>query len=467
MTRRRSTPLLLATVALAFGVLMGQSTARVGAPPSPPGDSPAEVDFRHVVQKAKDKVFPAVVFIKCLRESFDAGKKVTQEVSGSGVLMSADGEVLTNWHVIDKATEVRCLLYDGSHYDADILGSDKDIDLALIRLKRDAGAADLPHASLADSSALTEGDFVMAMGAPWGMSRSVTIGIISSVRRYLPENSEYSLWLQTDASISPGNSGGPLVNTEGQVVGINTRGVTAGGDLGFSVPSNTIALLLPRLRESGQVKWSWTGLQLQPLRDFDRNMYFEGDEGVIVAGTDPDSPARRAGIRERDRIVAIGGQSVTAITEEDLPRVRFMLGMLSEDQATPFVIQRGDERLTMSLTPREKGRVEGEELDCPRWDMTVKAINQFDNPDLHFQRARGVFILATKYPGNASTAGLRPQDILLELDGQEITTLDEVKKIHAASLEQLPDKRRLMVTVLRNGQNRRVVLDIARDYERR
>jgi len=428
---------------------------------------PSDIDFRHVVQKAKDRVFPAVVCIKCLRESFDAGKKVTQEVSGSGVLMSADGEVLTNWHVIDKATEVRCLLYDGTHYTADILGSDKDIDLALIHLRREAGAEPLPHASLADSSALTEGDFVMAMGAPWGMSRSVTIGIISSVRRYLPENSEYSLWLQTDAAISPGNSGGPLVNTEGEVVGINTRGVMAGGDMGFSVPSNTISLLLPRLRESGQVKWAWTGLQLQPLRDFDRNMYFEDDAGVIVAGTDPDSPARRAGILERDRIVQIGDMAVTAVTEEDLPQIRFMLGMLPEGRATPFVVERGGNRLTIDLTPREKGRVEGEELDCPRWDMTVKAINQFDNPDLHFQRARGVFILATKYPGNATTAGLRPQDILLEVDGQEITTLENMRQIHAASLEQLPDKRRLMVTVLRNGQNRRVVLDIARDYERR
>src|SRR5690606_9455238 len=119
----------------------------------------------------------------------------------------------------------------------------------LIQLRMPDGASPLPYASLADSSRLTEGDFVMAMGAPWGMSRSVSIGIISSVRRYLPENSEYSLWLQTDAAISPGNSGGPLVNTAGEIVGINTRGVMSGGDMGFSVPSNTVAELLPQLRE--------------------------------------------------------------------------------------------------------------------------------------------------------------------------------------------------------------------------
>ncbi len=438
------------------------------APPAlAQSEPPPEIDFRQVVQRAKDQVFPAVVFIKCLRESLEEGKKVTQEVSGSGVLVSADGEVLTNWHVIDKASEVRCLLYDGTHYSAEILGSDKDIDLALIRLKREPGAESLPHATLADSSVLTEGDFVMAMGAPWGMSRSVTIGIISSVRRYLPDNSEYSLWLQTDAAISPGNSGGPLVNTDGQVVGINTRGVMAGGDMGFSVPSNTIGVLLPRLRERGQVQWSWTGLQLQPLQDFDRNMYFEGDRGVIVAGTDPESPARRAGIEPRDRIVEINGQHVTAVTAEDLPRIRLILGLLPEDQPATIVVERGGERQSLQLTPRDKGRVEGEELDCPRWDMSVKAINQFDNPDLFFHRNEGVFILATRYPGNAQSAGLRSQDILLEVDGKKVTTLDDVRAIHADSLAALPGKRRLTVTVLRNGQTRLVVLDIARDYERR
>jgi len=460
-SRRHSLPAAL-VLCLGASIAAAQSASTQSV-----ADPPAQVDFRQVVQKAKDRVFPAVVFIRCLTESHDAGKKVTQEVSGSGVLVSPDGEVLTNWHVIDKAAEVRCLLYDGTPYYADILGSDKDTDLALIRLRREEGAEPLPHAALADSSLLTEGDFVMAMGAPWGMSRSVTIGIISSVRRFLPENSEYSLWLQTDAAISPGNSGGPLVNTEGEVVGINTRGVMAGGDMGFSVPSNTIATLLPRLRESGQVQWSWTGLHLQPLRDFNRNMYFEGSHGVIVAGTDPDSPARRAGIETRDRLVEVAGVAVSAITEEDLPEIRRRLGLLPENQATQIVVERGGERLALELTPRDKGRVEGEEFDCPRWDLTVKAINQFDNPDLHFHRQTGVFILATRYPGNASTAGLRSQDILIEVDGRAINTLDDVREVHVESLKQLPGKRRLMVNVLRNGQPRLVVLDIARDYERR
>ena len=156
----------------------------------------------------------------------------------------------------------------------------------------------------------------------WGLRGdcrgSVSLGIISCTRRFLPSTSEYSIWLQTDAAISPGNSGGPLVNTNGEVIGINTRGIMAGGDVGFAVPAETILPVVEQLRAGGKVNWSWTGLQLQPLKDFNKNMYFEGTEGVMVADTDPESPARRAGIQPRDRILSINGKSVTAMTDEDL-----------------------------------------------------------------------------------------------------------------------------------------------------
>ncbi|MDY7010929.1 MAG: trypsin-like peptidase domain-containing protein [Planctomycetota bacterium] len=443
----------------------------------------ARLDFRKVVKDAKDKVFPAVVFIKCLKESHERGKKITEEVSGSGVLISPEGEILTNWHVVDKAVEVRCLLFDGRSMDAKVVGSDKDTDLALVQLKLpdkpdkpntdadaekpdtdDAGG--LPHAILGDSTTLKEGDFVMAMGAPWGLSRSVSIGIISCTHRFLPSHSEYSLWLQTDAAICPGNSGGPLVNTRGEIIGINTLAAMIGGDMGFAVPAETIAYILPQLREFKKVNWSWTGLQLQPLRDFNRNMYFEGAEGVIVAETDPESPARRAGILARDRILKVAGKPVNAPTEEALPLVRRGLGLLAKDEPVQVELLRKGENVTVMLTPRTKGKVEGEELDCPRWDLTVKAINQFDNPDLYFHRKKGVFIYGVKYPGNASNAGLQTQDIVLKIDGKEVVTLEDVGKIHKAALKEIKKKHRIVFTLLRNGLMCQVVLDFARDFEK-
>ncbi len=434
-------------------------------------------DFRLIINSAKAKVFPAVAFIKVVQQDYGVGEKTSREISGSGVIISPKGEVLTNWHVVDKAIEVRCLLFDGRAMDAKVLGSDKDTDLALIQLlpasapgatTQPGNLAEFNYAKLGDSRKLQEGDFVMAMGAPWGLSRSVSLGIISCTKRYLPNTSEYSIWLQTDAAISPGNSGGPLVNTDGEVIGINTRGMMAGGDMGFAVPSETILPVITQIREAGKVNWSWTGLQFQPLKDFNRNVYFEGNDGVIVAETDHESPARRAGIQPRDRILKVNGKAISAITDEDLPDLRRYLGSLPKNTPAILEVLRGTSKtpINITLTPREKGQVEGDSFACTRWDCTVKTINQFDNPDLYFQRKQGVFVDGIKYPGNANSSGLEQQDIILKIDGQAINTLADLQNVHKTSLGTIKDKPRVVVQVLRNGLMRQVVLDISRDYSK-
>lgn len=425
------------------------------------------VDFRTVVKNAKDKVFPAVVYIRCLMETMESGKKITHEISGSGVILSEKGEVLTNWHVVDKTVEIRCLLLDGRYFDADKIGQDKDTDLALLQLKYPKDKPQkFPFAKLGDSATMREGDFVMAMGAPLGLNRSVTIGIVSCDKRYIEDHSEYSYWLQTDASINPGNSGGPLVNTNGEVIGINALGISSAENTGFSIPANTVKLIVERLRKFGEANWSWTGLQLQPLKDFNRNMYFEGDKGVIVAETDPESPARHAGIQQRDRIIEINGKPVTAIWAEDLPEIRRIIGLLPKNEDSQFKVLRDGKPLELKIKPRKKGKVEGEELECPRWDITVKAINQFDNPDLYFYCNKGVFVYGVKYPGNGSEAGLGQQDIILKIDGKSVKTLEDVKKINAEAIKNVDKIHRMIFTVLRNGLMQQVVVDYARDYEK-
>jgi len=453
----------LATIAGMLSLCLGGlARGQDGLPPAVT-DYP---DFRAIVQDAKARVFPAVVYVRCVRETNEQGKRESELVTGSGVIVSPDGDVLTNWHVIDKAQSVRCLLSDGRHATGEVVGFDKDTDLALLRLRFNEKQPQLPHAILADSSALKEGDFVMAMGAPWGLNRSVSIGIVSCTRRYLEQVSEYSLYIQTDAAINPGNSGGPLVNTVGEIVGINSRGIMMGDGLGFAIPSQTIGLLLPQLREHGKVDWSWTGLQLQPLRDFNRDMYFDATEGVIVAGTDPDSPARRAGCQPKDRIVSVNGHPVTALTEEDLPALRRWLGLRPKAQALTLAIVRGGEELSVELTPREKGAVEGEEYALERFDFSIKGINQFDNPGLYFHRQKGVFVFAVKYPGNASSAGLSERDIILKIDGKKVETIEEIKKIHEGLVADVTQRHRVLMVVLRDGLMRQLVLDFARDYSK-
>lgn len=421
-----------------------------------------------MVKEAKSKVFPTVVFIKCVAEVMESGVKQSRAVSGSGVLISAGGEVLSNWHVVDRATDVRCLLQDGRAFNARVVGADKDVDVALLKLELPADTAPLPFATLGDASGITEGDFVMAMGAPYGLARSVSIGIISCVSRYLPSASEYSSWLQTDASISPGNSGGPLVNTRGEVIGINTRGMGAviGGDTGFAVPIDAAMAVVQQIRKNGRMEWSWTGVQLQPLKDFNRNVYFPGTNGVLVAETDPGSPARLAGLQAGDRLVRLNGKPLVGITEEELPLVRRQLGLLPLDQPATLELVRKDQNQTVLITPRAKGQVQGDSLDCPRWDFTVQAINQFDNPNLYFQRKEGVFVFGVKYPGNAANAGLTPQDILLSVEGKPVKTVEDVRTAYQAALTGLPGNHRALLSVLRNGALRQVVLDYAREYNK-
>ncbi len=454
----KSLPVGLAAVTLAASL----------ATSAPAGDSPVRqiADFGRIVQDAKSKVFPAVVYIKCVREGSEAGKKQAQQVSGSGVIISPEGDVLTNWHVIHKATSIRCLLSDGRHAPGRVIGSDQDTDLAVVRLEFEETAS-LPAATIGDSSQLKEGDFVMAMGAPWGLNRSVSIGIVSCAKRYLNSVSEYSHWIQTDAAINPGNSGGPLVNTSGEIVGINSRGMRGFAEgMGFAIPSETIAIVLPQLIEHGSMNWSWTGLQLQPLRDFDRDIYFEETTGVIVAETDPNSPARRAGVLAKARIVRVGGHSGTVLTLEDLPSVSRWLGLLPKGKDTVFEIVRGGDTIEITIAPREKGEVEGEDLALERFDFSVKAINQFENPQLHFYRPEGVFVFGVKQPGNALNARLRPKDIILNIDGHEINTIDDVKRLHEGLIESVDSKHRVVIAVLRGVLWRQLVLDFGRDFSK-
>ncbi|HCE44633.1 MAG TPA: hypothetical protein DET40_13895 [Lentisphaeria bacterium] len=454
------------TVATAFIFVLFSGCSTFNSQEEMSGGKIINPDFQSAIKCAKEKVFPALVFIITLREEFREGKKVTLEASGSGVIISPGGEFLTNWHVVNKATEIRCLLFDGTNYEAELMGDDKDSDLALLKLKLPEKHPPLPYATIGNSSKLKEGDFVMALGAPWGLSRSISVGIISCTNRFLPMKSEYSLWLQTDASISPGNSGGPLVNIDGTIIGINSLGSTMGGDMGFAIPAETIQQIIPQLREHGKVNWTWTGLLLQPLKDFKTNTYFNASSGVIVSGTEQESPARQAGITSRDRIIRINGEPITAITEEDLPDIRRKLGLLPKGKPVTVELERDGKLASVQFTPREKGEVEGVELDCPRWDFTVKTINQFDNPQLYFYRKKGVFIFGVKYPGNAQMCGLQHNDIVTSIDGKDIQTLDDIKAVHKAAIENVKDKPRILVNVLRNGSLKQVVLEFSRDYEK-
>lgn len=425
-------------------------------------------DFRTIIAEAKEAVFPAVVFLMPIAERFDAGKREKAQVAGSGVIISPGGEIVTNWHVVDRAVEIRCLLFDGSARRASIVGVDKDSDLALLRIDAADGET-FPHARLGDSDILEEGQFVIAMGAPWGLSRSVSLGILSCVNRFLPDQGGgYNLWLQTDASINPGNSGGPLVDTSGDVIGINSLAFILGGNLAFAVPSNTVRQVVEAIRRDGRVVRSWTGIHLQPLKDFEKNIFYEGERGVLIAGVDPGSPAAAAGIRVGDMLLEVAGNPVLGVHHEDLPLVNRMLAALPIGEPAVLTVAAGGNvpgpGRAVPVAPVEKGRVEGQDFDCRRWNMTVKTINEFATPMLHFFRNGGIYVQAVKYPGNAQSAGLESGDIILEIDGVPVRDLDDCRRIYEAVVADGLREKKVVFTVMRAGLRTYRVLDYAPRY---
>lgn len=447
----------------AFSAFAAVAVLAAGCASLPP--APETIDFRETIQAAEKAVFPALVYIRVVRKDLSSGKDEKGVVSGSGVVISPEGELLTNHHVIDKAEEIRCLLTDGSSFAASVVGFDQDLDVALLKLERPAGAPPLPFAALSPDT-VQIGDVVLAMGAPWGLARSVTMGIVSCTDRYLEGAGRYTLWYQTDAAISPGNSGGPLVDTAGRVVGINARGMLF-GDQAFTIPSPTVLEILPSLREEGHAGWAWFGFRFQPLRDFDRNMSFDATNGVVVSGTELGSPARKAGVKAGDRVVAIDGEPVTALVWEQMPALERRLGRIPEGTETRFTLVRGSAEIELAVAPRAKGAVEGEEKVLPRWGFTAKEINRFDNPQLSFYAPDGgVFVSAVSWDGNAESAGIKENDILREIGGKPVAALDDVAAIYDDAMAHLDERTKIAVVVERRGRRVPLALNYFEDPEK-
>jgi serine protease Do len=425
---------------------------------------PAEED---VIQEAKNRVFPAVVFIKPIQQEFRGGRLEKVQAFGSGVIVSPEGYVVTNNHVVEKAAEIRCVLSDREEVPASVVGLDPETDLAVLKLdlRERRSKAPLPFATFGESSRLRVGELVLAMGAPHGFDRSVSRGIVSSTERYF-EFAPYNLWIQTDAAINPGNSGGPLVNIRGQIVGINARTLRGAENLGFAIPSDVAREVVDRIVRHGRFVRAWTGIRFQALKDFTKSSYIDAKDGVLVASVDEGSPAEQAGLRAGDIITAVAGEPVRGLYEIDLPAVERRFAALPVGTPVRLDVARGGAALSVTLLPASKGKQEGEDFECKRWDLTVKEITKFSDPFLHFQRPRGVYIQGVKAGGNARASGLAPLDVLLAIGDRPVESLRDVREAYEASLQLEPGRRKLLFRVLRQGYRHLVVLDFEKDMEK-
>jgi S1-C subfamily serine protease len=309
--------------------------------------------YSRAVVHAVDSVGPAVVKIDVIRKTRNAngnrGPAEPEKGGGSGFVFADDGLILTNSHVVADAAALTVALPDGRRSDADLVGHDPDTDLAVLKIS----APELSVARLGDSSRLRPGQLVVAVGNPYGLQHTVTAGVVSALGRSLRSTSGRLIdnVIQTDAALNPGNSGGPLVTTDGDVVGVNTAMIMGGQGLSFAVPINSARVVIPALLREGRVRRSYLGVAVQDvplLRRVVRYFHLPAETGVLVVSLEPDGPAARAGVREGDILVECAGEPVSGA--DDLHR---LLTVERIGRRLPIGVIRGTERLALEVEPRE------------------------------------------------------------------------------------------------------------------
>ena len=359
---------------------------------------------------------------------------------GSGVIVDKDGYILTNEHVISGATEVKVKLSDGREFDAEIKGTDKRSDLAIIKID----AKGLPAAKLGNSDDLQIGKWVVAIGNPFGFAianpePSVTVGVISALNRYLPalgrRERGYDDLIQTDAAINPGNSGGPLVNLKGEVIGINTAIITTSGGyqgLGFAIPINKAKKILDKLSAGEKILYGWLGVTIDNLNDDLRN-YFEIKErvGVIILKVYKDSPAEEGGLKEGDLILTFNKEPVK--TTRDLVR---MVSAYDVGKHIPLEILRNGKktivRIKIGKMPKEGEGMEelDEEIDKVSFrGLTVDDLTPFYKRRFRIKADEGVVITDIEEDSAADKSELRVGDVISKIEKKKVRSKEDFKAI--------------------------------------
>jgi serine protease Do len=406
------------------------------------------------VIRAKNRVAPALVHVRPVKEVFAGGKREQLVVSGSGFIISRDGYVVTNEHVAGQSELVRCVLFNKTEVDAEVVGTDKYTDIAVLKLKGDWGR--LPTVRLGRSKGLQAGQTVLALGSPHGLARSVSQGIVSVTDRYLADSrdmvSPYNTWIQTDAAINQGNSGGPLVNLRGEVIGVNARKLGGADNVGFAIPIDIAEEVVNAIIKEGRVRRSWIGLNLQEMT---RRTSEPGIPGVVAADVDPMSPASEAGLLAGDILLAVNDRPTNARFAEDLPAVRKSIADLPVGEPAVLRVSRGDDEIDITVTTAEKSDLRGNEIELEGWGFTVSELTPAIVRIARLPSSKGVLVSGAQVGGIAANARLKQGDIILNVDGEDVENLASFKRM---AEDRIESRQRLVLMDVKHGALTRFVV---------
>lgn len=405
-------------------------------------------DLQKVIISLSRRIQPSVIHLEVVKKSNSFKFKSL----ASGLVVDPDGYILTNEHVVDKAQSIRVTLTNKLEYPAEVIGTDKQTDLALIKIKTEDK---LIVPKFGDSDKIEVGEWVIAVGNPFGFDRTVSFGIVSGKGRvipFLPEESRLiSDFIQTDAAIDPGSSGGPLVNLKGEVIGINSIGLGRGQ--GFTIPINTALKIKNKLLSVGVIERGWLGLSIQPLnREFAQ--YF-GDEklrGILISDMESGSPAEKAGLLPGDIILEYKEEKVSAEKEDDLNRFSLLVSESRVGEYASIKIKRKEEVFDLKVKVALQPKVKAEEYETDL-GFTVKEITAVIYRGYMLEDKEGVFVSFVEVGSPASQGKLAEEDVIKKVEDIKISSLEDFKK----ALEELKDKKELMLTVKR-GKSKKFVL---------
>ncbi len=374
-------------------------------------------------------------------------KEWNERSLGSGLVIHPDGFIVTNHHVVEGTDTIQVLLSGGKQYQAEVIGTDPKTDLALIKIRPNAP---LPVVPFGDSDKLEVGDWVLAIGNPFGFDHSVTAGIVSGKGRVLGAG-PYDDYIQTDAAINPGNSGGPLFNLRGEVVGINAA-IIPQSRIGFAIPSNMAKGVLLQLKARGKVTRGWLGVIIQQTPPQTAESFgLKESHGALVTEVTPDSPAERAGIQRGDVILKFGGKPVIEV--RDLPR---LVAETPVDTEADMVIQRNRKSTTVrirvgELREERLARVRSQELE---FGLAVQELSPDLAKGLGVPEGQGVVVARVSPGSSAEDAGLRQGDVILEVDRTPVKTRDAFER----AVRQRSTGKNLLLLVRRRDTTRYIAM---------